>query len=170
MLALCTIQGSTVVPISGKKMWLASTLRDSFSWMIIAAMTTGEDVTSQNHPVTSVFLSQCRALDASWKSSRDLIKGICSVITTSFPSSHIQLRKQPCQGTPWPDSKGPPTLHSIKLRLTVSKRCQVPAISKYTLINRDKEARSTGHLLKLQYARASGYLTKISYIACLPHI
>ena len=81
-------------------MWLAITLRDTLSEMITLLWQQGKDVMSHNDPVTAMSLSQCRALTDSWKSSRDLIKSICSVITRSFPSSCIQLWKQPYRRTP----------------------------------------------------------------------
>lgn len=81
----------------------------------------GEDVMSHNDPVTATSLSQCSALTASWKSSRDLIKSICSVITTSFPSSCIQLWRQPYHRTPNSRLADRLISPSVELRLSATR-------------------------------------------------
>lgn len=69
---------------------------------------------SHNDPATVIFPSQCRAHTASWKSSGDFIKGICSVITISFP-----LIVPPTLKTV--SRKGPPSPTSSTLRLTAPR-------------------------------------------------
>lgn len=105
----------------------------------------GEDVMSHNDPVTAMSSSQRGARTASWKFGRHLIKGICSVMTAGFPSSCIQLWKQPDHRTPAPDSQRACISHFRRAQPTAprgpgsSVRTAINAAS----INRDREGTSS---------------------------
>lgn len=85
----------------------------------------GEDVMSHNDPGPATRPSRSRAHTASWEPSRDLIKGICSVITTGFPPSCIQLWKQPSHRTPAPDLQRALSPHLCRVQSVSPQRPRV---------------------------------------------